>query len=258
MELRSGVAALDTAFSLMDLIQVLAQNKRKAVLLVVGPGLTGRVVLDEGRLVHAELDRKGASQGEAALMEMLTWHNPEVRLAAWPEVGVPQTMLGPTTEILLRILQEIDETQNKHVFGDGRVPTPKCEEGAVMEGALQELVREMKNRVPGALATAFFSVTDGLMLAVDSDIPDTNVEAMSAIHDRIWGRIQQFMTGLPPEIAGRLSSATLEVEGASFYLSVDEGAQLAGMGAFGEGGSLGLTRLVVDRYVEKAADVLKV
>lgn len=120
------------------------------------------------------------------------------------------------------------------------------------ENKFQIIVEQMKEQLPGALATGIFSITDGLMLAVDSDVPDTNMEAMSASHVRIWDNIKRFMELLPSEISGGLHSMILELEGLTFYMACDRGYQIALMGACDTTtGNLGLLRIITKRYLNK-------
>lgn len=89
------------------------------------------------------------------------------------------------------------------------------------------------------------------MLAVESDVPDTNVDAMSAIHANIWERIGNFLNILPQEIRGDLHSMILEVEGASFYIVVDTELQLALMAAAGAEGNIGMLRVMSNKYLKE-------
>ncbi|MBN1656654.1 MAG: hypothetical protein JXA30_22975 [Deltaproteobacteria bacterium] len=120
-----------------------------------------------------------------------------------------------------------------------------------MANPIQALITEFKRQLPGAVATAVFSIGDGLMLAVDSDVPDTNIDAMSAIHANIWDRINNFLKILPEEICGGLHSMILEVEGASFFIVVDAQLQVALMAGVNATGNLGMLRVMSNKYLTK-------
>ena len=121
-----------------------------------------------------------------------------------------------------------------------------------MVNQFQDIVQKMRAQLPGALATGIFSINDGLMLAVDSGVPDTNVDAMSASHTRTWDKLNTFLKLLPDEIVGDMNGLVLEVEGYSFYISVDRGYQIAVMAACDtKAGNLGLLRVVTKRYMNK-------
>lgn len=121
-----------------------------------------------------------------------------------------------------------------------------------MVNQFQQLVTRMKSQLPGAMATGIFSIADGLMLAVDSEMPDTEVNAMSASHTRVWDKISNFLKLLPGEIGGELTAMVMEVEGACFYVAVDRGYQIAVMAACDtDVGNLGLLRVVTRRYLNK-------
>lgn len=125
-----------------------------------------------------------------------------------------------------------------------------------MKATFQQLISDMKKQLPGAVATGAFSITDGLMLAVESDVPDTNMDAMSAIHAMIWERVGLFMKNLPTQIAGSMRAMILETEAASFYILVDDSVQIALMAAVGANGNLGMLRLVVKNYLKKIMAVI--
>lgn len=116
----------------------------------------------------------------------------------------------------------------------------------------QEIAEQMKAQLPGALAAGIFSIRDGLVLAIDSNVPDTNIDHMSASHVVIWDKIEGFLKLLPNEIVGEMKSLILEVEGFSFYICVDRGYQIAIMAASDkESGNLGLLRIISKRYLNK-------
>lgn len=116
----------------------------------------------------------------------------------------------------------------------------------------QEIATQMKAQLPGALATGVFNIKDGLVMAVDSNVPDTNIDHMSIFHSTLWDRTSEFLTLLPSEIVGELKSMILEVEGFSFFICVDRGYQVAVMAACDTStGNLGLLRIITKRYLNK-------
>lgn len=125
-----------------------------------------------------------------------------------------------------------------------------------MSDMLQQIVKELKERLPGAVATGIFSVTDGLMLAVASDVPETDMDAMSAIHSSIWEKIRNFLDVLPSEIVGNMQSMILETDDASFYIVVDKGMRIALMAAVSSKGNLGMLRLMSQKYLEKVLELI--
>jgi predicted regulator of Ras-like GTPase activity (Roadblock/LC7/MglB family) len=121
-----------------------------------------------------------------------------------------------------------------------------------MDNTFQEITSKMKQQLPGAIATAIFSITDGLILAIDSDIPESDRDAMSASHTIIWDKINTFLRLLPKEIVGDMTSMVLELKGANFYVSVDKGYQIALLAACDtNNGNLGLLRVISRRYLNK-------
>lgn len=126
-----------------------------------------------------------------------------------------------------------------------------------MSNPVEKLVTDMKQHLPHAVATGVFSIADGLMLAVHSDVPDTNMDAMSAIHSRIWDRLGSFLAMLPKEMTGPLTSMTLETKDASFFIVVDDQSQVGLMAAIASSGNLGMLRVMSKNYLEKVKQYLR-
>jgi len=121
----------------------------------------------------------------------------------------------------------------------------------------QKIIHKMRNHLPGSLATGIFSIKDGMMLSLDSSIPDSNMEIMSVSHALLWDRIAGFLKLLPSDIVGDMKSITLEVEGLSFYILVDNQHEIAIMAVSDTGSTnLGLLRIMANSYLKKAALIL--
>lgn len=135
--------------------------------------------------------------------------------------------------------------------------TAPREEMTLSENPLQDLVASMRAATPGSMAAGVFSISDGLMLAVDSSIPDTNVDAMSGSHVRIMDKLERFTQLIPQAIRGELESVVLELEHMSFFMTMDPNKTFAIMLASDhEKGNLGYVRLVAKRNIDKVAAVL--
>lgn len=122
----------------------------------------------------------------------------------------------------------------------------------------QAIVEQMRSSAPGSVAAGIFSIEDGLMLGVDSSVPDTNVDAMSGSHVRIVDQIMKFAELLPERIRGELHSVVLELEETSFFMTMDDDRRIAIMLAGDHvKGNLGYIRLVAKRQVKKTVAVLE-
>ncbi|MGF1468904.1 MAG: hypothetical protein ACFCGT_22495 [Sandaracinaceae bacterium] len=126
-----------------------------------------------------------------------------------------------------------------------------------MNEQLQALCLDMRRQVPGSMAAGFFSVSDGRMLAVDSSVPDTQIDHMNESHVRIFGRMTRFLQMLPDRITGEMHSVVLDLEPAIFFMTMDRTQTLVAMVACDTNrGSLGMLRVVSKRGLERAVRLL--
>jgi len=117
----------------------------------------------------------------------------------------------------------------------------------------QSLCEEIRGKVPGFLAAGIFGFADGRMLGVESDVPDTNRDHMSGSHARIFDRMMGFLELLPTSISGTMHSVVLDLESASFFMTMDPAHTLVVMVACrAKNGNLGMIRVVARRYLERA------
>ena len=117
----------------------------------------------------------------------------------------------------------------------------------------QDLCHEIRGRVPGFVAAGIFGFSDGLMLGVESDFPDTNQDHMSGSHARIFDRMMGFLRLLPPSIAGTMHSVVLDLASATFFMTMDHEHTLVVMIACdARTGSLGMLRVIGRKYLERA------
>jgi len=124
-----------------------------------------------------------------------------------------------------------------------------------MEEALKSLVQEMKNEIPDAIAVGIFSIKDGLILAHQFDIPGTDPNIASAVHANVFRTFERFLGLVPEEIAGSLKAITLSVEGAFFFILVDDEGRLAIITAT-RSSNLGILRVLARKYLDKAVEIV--
>lgn len=126
------------------------------------------------------------------------------------------------------------------------------------ENPFSSLCAEMRAKVPGSMAAGVFSFADGLMLAVDSSVPDTNQEHMSGSHVRIFDRMQSFLTMLPTSIAGTMHSVVLDLESSIFFMTMDAEHTLVVMHACDkQTGNLGMLRVLAKQHLDQALAILR-
>jgi CheY-like chemotaxis protein len=91
-----------------DLLQILSLNRTDGVLALSSPPDEGQIVLDHGRIVHAECD---AASGIKALYRMLGWPAASFRLIP-REASAPdeeQTIDAPTANLVMNGMVSLDE-----------------------------------------------------------------------------------------------------------------------------------------------------
>ena len=92
--------------SLADLLQILALNSKDGVVELREGEREGRIVFENGSLVHAEC---GAVRGEKALYRMLGWSTATFRLVSRRGEAPERTVLVPTSSVLMDGLVSLDE-----------------------------------------------------------------------------------------------------------------------------------------------------
>ncbi len=193
----------------------------------------GRMVVMDGKLLYANLSGEQPEVGREAVDAML---------AADTNVSV-----APVSGAIAR---NIDPDDSVEPAQSSPPLEPAPQEPDMSENPFQAVVDRLKNSVPGAMATGIFSIRDGLMLAVNSSVPDTNMDAMSGSHVRIVDQMNKFVGYLPERISGRLQSSVLVLEDATFYMAMDEEGDFALMIACEAGkGSLGFMRLMARKQM---------
>ena len=91
------------ALELADVVQLLSTTRKSATLTLRRQGLAGRIVLQAGQVVDAQL---GARRGEDALRELLAWT--QGTFLAHATVGpVQRTVTRPTERVLVELMQQL-------------------------------------------------------------------------------------------------------------------------------------------------------
>ncbi len=127
----------------------------------------------------------------------------------------------------------------------------------ITNASFDELCRRLKREVPGSMAVAIYGFSASKILAVASDVPDTNVDHMSSTHLGMFDQFASFMRQLPPRISGRLHSVVLGLDTATFFMTIDTKYRLAMMIACDtKSGNRGLMRVLSKRYLEEAVQLL--
>ena len=127
------------------------------------------------------------------------------------------------------------------------------------QNPFQVLCDQMRQQVPGSMASGIFSFEDGLMLAVDSSVPDTNMDHMSNSHVRIFERMRKFLDMLPTSISGQMHSVVLDLDRSTFFMTMDHKHTLVVMVACSKDtGNLGMLRVLSKRFLQRALDILMV
>jgi len=99
------------ALSLSDILQMYHQARRSITVLLSGP-VAGRVRLDSGEIVDAEM---GDERGIAALSRLLEAETGLIRTAP-PPSGVEQTIDAPFQSVLLEAAQKLDERRRDRML----------------------------------------------------------------------------------------------------------------------------------------------
>ena len=123
---------------------------------------------------------------------------------------------------------------------------------------LELLCAQLKREVPGSMAVAIYSYRLKRVVAIASDIPDTNADHLSTTHVGMFAKFSSFATTLPWRIAGQLHSVVLGLEEATFFMTID-GAETAAMmiACDTAQGNRGLMRVLSKRYLAQAVALLE-
>jgi DNA-binding response OmpR family regulator len=98
-----------SALGAADVIQMLCLGRRTASLRITAGGVSGSVVVDEGKLVHATW---GDKIGEPAIYEILTVNDGHFQMAAKPN-GVEPTIFRDWQHVLLDSARMFDERKSE-------------------------------------------------------------------------------------------------------------------------------------------------
>ncbi|MGF1511452.1 MAG: roadblock/LC7 domain-containing protein [Myxococcota bacterium] len=246
-----------TSPTLAELLRVAALSRATVGYVVHGPGIEGRISVEEGTASTAELRLSDGTllEGSPALERMLMTASSVVEVESLnsdipsPNIATPgpsgTSSPGSTRERGSRVHPTWSSTHQR--VEDKNVNTAN---------PLQKIVNDMRTSTPGSVAAGIFSIADGLMLAVSSSIPDTNVDAMSGSHVGIVDKLMRFTQLIPERIRGELESVVLELEHMSFYMAMDEQRRFAIMLASDhEEGNLGYVRMIAKKQVPKVAEI---
>lgn len=273
-----------TALSLADLVSLAQLCEASLDLTVVGAeGERGRLVLAQGRIVSAETEvGTAAANPSEALQTILEWDVVELLPETLPgdapgprkrdsgtyrvprptPPGAVRPSLVPSPSTVLEPVAAPTEAQ---AAPDGETPAAAEAQAPVAEAAssgldapLQSLCLSLKNEIPGAMAVGIFGLAEERMLAVASDVPDTHVDHMSTSHTGMFAQFAEFLGGLPRAIGGQMHSVILDLESATFFMTIDERERLVMMLACDtDSGNLGLMRVICARYLERALGLLR-
>ncbi len=124
----------------------------------------------------------------------------------------------------------------------------------VREG-LHKLINEMRSEIPGCIAVGFFDIKSGKILDYAFNIPGSDPENASRVHAGIFEKVENFLKFIPEDITGKLQAMSLVVEGAFFYLVVDDKVKVAVMAA-STSPNFGLLKTVSKMYLSKVVNLL--
>ncbi|MEO0326052.1 MAG: hypothetical protein AAF447_24095, partial [Myxococcota bacterium] len=207
---------------LTELLRAAALSGASVTYEARGADIHGRVTVREGKVVKASAAAAGGPplNGRAALDALLAQQaGLEVEpVAATATSRPPPTASLPPAPEARRAppmprapplpapppLARTGETLPPPSAPPSAPPQPPAaeEKQAMSEPAnpFQAIVEQMRSSAPGSVAAGIFSIEDGLMLGVDSSVPDTNVDAMSGSHVRIVDQIMKFAELLPDHL----------------------------------------------------------
>jgi CheY-like chemotaxis protein len=175
--------------SLTDMLQMF-HYARRSVAIVVGGGARGRILLDEGEVIHAEAPGQA---GEEALLTLLSASAGSIATLALPE-KVERTIFQPLQGLLLGLVTRIDETARDGAGLAGRpragaagMDQPssteaKFERRDIMatEKELQDMLGRIHDDIGGFIAASVVDLESGMTLAVHSVRNDFDLAAASA------------------------------------------------------------------------------
>lgn len=96
---------------LPDLLQLFSASKKSGTLVVRTDHHTGKIFLDKGRVVFANVDERTDVQPDKAFYRMITWEEGTFDMEAPEERDFPETIQMSTEALLMEGMRQLDEVR---------------------------------------------------------------------------------------------------------------------------------------------------
>ncbi len=125
-----------------------------------------------------------------------------------------------------------------------------------MHHHIKELIKKLKEDLPGSLGVGLFCLKEGMILEAEIDVPDYNPEYAGAVHAEIWRKIKDFINLLPPSMRGKIKNIMLEMKSVYLQLTAIGDEDFLIMTGIPNDNNPGMLRYTIKKYKKKFEEKL--